>query len=155
MIDPGDVKQILRNKRIANSIFGAGIGSGIGYLVGQNTGLYDPWMGTLTGGLIGAGFGFGTTRKAYEPMDTYRTHNRLHVSNQGDVNVLLGRGNVGFVNDGYWFAPSIGGAALGLASSSSVTDNPYAIAASGAAGFLGGRALDNYMLSHTKFPTFR
>jgi hypothetical protein len=143
MIDPGDVKQILRNRRIANGLFGAGLGSGAGYLLGQTTGLYDPWKGALAGGLVGAGAGVFGTKNPYDEAEILNN------------SVLMSQPGALVPYKGYWFAPSIGGAALGLAASSSATDNPYAIAASGAAGFLGGRALDNYMLTHTKFPTFR
>lgn len=143
MIDPGDVKQILRNRRIANGLFGAGVGSGAGYLLGQTTGLYDPWKGALAGGLAGAGAAAFGTKEPYNQIEMIR-----------NAEGMMQPGSL-VPYKGYWIAPSIGGAALGLAASSSVTDNPYAIAASGAAGFLGGRALDNYMLANTKFPTFR
>jgi len=144
-IDPGDVARILRNKRIASSLFGAGVGSMGGYLLGDQTGWYDPWKGTLAGGLAGAGLGALAPRRAYNVDELQANANKVTNSASGSL----------VESDGYWVSPSISGALLGTAIGASATDDPYKIALMGTGGLLGGSVADKYMLKHTKFPTIR
>ena len=144
-IDPGDVARILRNKRIASSLFGAGVGSMGGYLLGDQTGWYDPWKGALAGGLAGAGLGAILPRKAYNLDEIQANANKI-------VPVPSASGSL-VESDGYWISPGIGGALLGTAATAAVTDDPYKISIAGMGGLIGGRLADGRMLKNTKFPT--